>query len=158
MFIDGKYTVIFYLIHAVFVPTSKKITRDADGKKNQIKYSIKDSQNSFIVFKSTVCEIEDHIKSIHNEKRPVQPFIFIIGTPMKPKEILVFFDCIKYKFFSIISAIDICFKIFHLFNLEYPPEACIVWLFIQKYFYCLNTKFDKSHPMIGQILLDLTKK
>ncbi|CAI6376164.1 unnamed protein product [Macrosiphum euphorbiae] len=69
-----------------------------------------------------------------------------------------FFDCIKYKFFSIISAIDICFKIFHLFNLEYPPEACIAWLFIQKYFYCLNTKFDKSHPMLGRILLDLTKK
>jgi len=143
-------------MHAVFVPTSKKVTRDSDGKKNQVKYSIKDSQNSFIVFKNTVSEIEDHIKILKNEKRPVQPFIFIIGTLTKPKEIFVFFDCIKYKLFSIISAIDICFKIFHLFNLEYPPEAYIVWLFIQKYFYCLNTKFDKSHHMLGQILLDLS--
>ncbi|CAI6354025.1 unnamed protein product [Macrosiphum euphorbiae] len=153
---NEKYTIIFYLMHAVFVPTSKKVTRDSDGKKNQVKYSIKDSQNSFIVFKNTVSEIEDHIKILKNEKRPVQPFIFIIGTLTKPKEILVFFDSIKYKLFSIISAIDICFKIFHLFNLEYPPEAYIVWLFIQKYFYSLNTKFDKSHHMLGQILLDLS--
>lgn len=84
--------------------------------------------------------------------------LFSLLSPMKPKEILVFFYCIKYKFFSITSAIDIYFKIFHLFNLEYPPEACIVWLFIKKYFYLLNTKFDKSHPTTGQILLDLTKK
>lgn len=109
------------------------------------------------MFKNTVSEIEDHIKILKNEKCAVQLFILTIGTPTKPKEILVFFDCIKYKLFSIISAIDICFKIFHLFNLEYPPEAYIVWLFIQKYFYYLNTKFDKSHHMLGQILLDLTK-
>lgn len=29
-----------------------------------------------------VCEIVDHNKNIQNEKRPVQPFIFMIGTPI----------------------------------------------------------------------------
>lgn len=86
------------------------------------------------MFKNTVSEIEDFIKILKNEKRPVQLFIFIIGVLQNQKKFLFFFDCIKYKLFSVISAIDICFKIFHLFNLEYPPEAYIVLTLYSKIF------------------------
>jgi len=125
-------------LHTIFVPTSKKITRDDNGKKNLVKYSIKDSQDSFMIFKSSIAEIEEYITKRCNENKPIQPFILICGTPSKPKEIIVFFDkiCIKFKLFSISSAIDVCFKIVHIFNLEYPPQSSIVWLFIQKYFLC----------------------
>lgn len=104
------------MFHAVFVPTSKKVTRDENGKKSQIKYSIRDSVNSFIIFKNSISEVEDYILYRKNENQPIQPFIIVIGTPVKPKEIFIFFDCIKYKLFSITSAVDTCFKIFHLFN------------------------------------------
>lgn len=154
-FSDETNTVLFYLLHAIFVPTSKKVTRDHNGKVNQVKHSIKDSQNSFMVFKNSVCEIEEYITQRRNEKNPIQPFILIVGSPMHPREIIVFFDCIKYKVFSILHAIDVCFKLIHLFNLEYPTESSIVWLFIQKYFYNLNTKFDKPCHTLGQILSDL---
>lgn len=157
-FSDGKNTVLLYLLHAILVPTAKKITKDHNGKKCQIKYSIKDSQNSFMTFKNSVAEIEEHIVMRQNEKNPIQPFIIIVGTPTNPKEIIVFFDCIKYKLFTILSAVDVCFKLFHLFNLEYPCESCVVWLFIQKYFYSLTTNFDKSFHTLGQILSDLNSK
>lgn len=133
--IDGKNTVFFYLLHSIFVPTSKKVTRDENGKKNQIKFSIRDSQDSFTIFKNSVGEIEEYITFLRSPKNPIQPFILIVGTPLNPKEIIIFFDCIKFKMFSILSAIDVCFKLFHLFNLEYPSESSIVWHFIQKYFY-----------------------
>ncbi|KAF0746395.1 Uncharacterized protein FWK35_00020513 [Aphis craccivora] len=113
---NGKNSIIFCLFHAVFVPTSKKVTRDENGKKSQIKYSIRDSVNSFIIFKNSISEVEDYILYRKNENQPIQPFIIVIGTPVKPKEIFIFFDCIKYKLFSITSAVDTCFKIFHLFN------------------------------------------
>jgi len=132
-FSDETNTVLFYLLHAIFVPTSKEVTRDHNGKINQVKHSIKDSQNTFMVFKNSVCEIEEYITLRRNEKNPIQPFILIVGSPMQPREIIVFFDCIKYKVFSILNAIDVCFKLIHLFNLEYPTESSIVWLFIQKY-------------------------
>ncbi|XP_022166808.1 uncharacterized protein LOC111031246 [Myzus persicae] len=151
---NGKNTVLLYLLHAILVPTAKKITKDHNGKKCQIKYLIKDSQNSFMTFKNSVAEIEEHIVMRQNEKNPIQPFIIIVGTPTNPKEIIVFFDCIKYKLFTILSAVDVCFKLFHLFNLEYPCESCVVWLFIQKYFYSLTTNFDKSFHTLGQILSD----
>jgi len=32
-FSDETNTVLFYLLHAIFVPTSKKVTRDHNGKK-----------------------------------------------------------------------------------------------------------------------------
>lgn len=86
---------------------------------------------------------------------PIQPFILIIGTPLQPKEIIVYFDTIKYKVFTVLRAIDVCFKIIHLFNLEYPVESCAVWLFIQKYLYNIKTKFDKSHPNLNQLIFDL---
>ncbi|XP_016656867.1 uncharacterized protein LOC107882679 [Acyrthosiphon pisum] len=100
-------TVMFYLLHAIFVPTSKKVTRDHNGKINQVKHSIKDSQNSFMIFKNSVCEIEEYITLRRNENNPIQPFILIVGSPTHPKETIVFFDSIKYKVFSIINAIDV---------------------------------------------------
>ncbi|CAI6345763.1 unnamed protein product [Macrosiphum euphorbiae] len=129
---NGKNTIIFYLLHAIFIPTSIKVTRDHTGKKNQTKYSIKDSQNSFIVFKNS-----------------------LVPTPMNPQEIIVYFDSIKYKVFSILHAIDVTFKLFHLFNLEYPPQSVLVWLFIQKFFFSINTKFDVPCHTLGQIMSDL---
>jgi len=152
---DGKNTIIFYLLHAIFIPTSVKVTRDHTGKKNQTKYSIKDSQNSFIIFKNSVCEIEEYINIRHSEKSPIQPFIMVVGTPNNPQEIIVYFDSIKYKVFSILHAIDVTFKLFHLFNLEYPPQSVLVWLFIQKFFFSINTKFDVPCHTLGQIISDL---
>lgn len=138
---DGKNTIILYSLHAIFISTSKKVTRDHTGKKNQTKYSIKDSQSSFIVFKNSVCEIEEYINILHSEKSPIQPFIMVVGTHINPREIVVFFDSIKYKVFSILHAIDVTFKLFHLFNLEYPPESVLVWIY-SKHFFPINTKFD----------------
>lgn len=155
MFLDEKHSIMFYLLHAIFIPTSKKVTKDHNGKKNLVKYSIKGSQDSFMVFKATITEIEEYILMRCKENIPIQPFILICGTPPKPKEIIVFFDCIKYKLFSIASAIDVCFKIFHIFNLEYPIQSSIVWHFIQKYFYMINTNYDKAYHTLGQILSDL---
>jgi len=63
-------------------------------------------------------EIEDHIKSIQNKKRPVQPFIFIIGTSMKPKEILIFFNCIKYNFFLLNQQLIFVLRFFTLLTLN----------------------------------------
>lgn len=84
--------------------------------------------------------------------------ILIVGTPVNPKEIVFFFfDSIKYKVFCILSVIDVCFKLFHLFNLEYPTESCFIWLFIQTFFYNINTKFDTPCHTLGQIL-DLSKQ
>jgi len=108
-----------------------------------------------MVFSSTVTMAEEYITNRNQLKLPIQPFIIIVGTPLEPREIIVYFDSIKFKVFTVIRAIDLCFKIFQLFNLEYPIQSGAVWHFIQKYLYSIQTKFDKSYPNLNQIMYDL---
>lgn len=143
------------MLHALFAPTSKKVTRDEQGKKNLIKFSIKDSQDSFIVFGESVDVMQQHLEKLKSLGDPIQPFILIVGTIFSHKEILVYFDLIMYKVHSILRSIEVCYKIFHLFNLEYPCQSSIVWLFVQNYFFGLTSSYDKPHPKLVQILSDL---
>jgi len=147
--------VLIYLLHALFAPTSRKLTRDEQGKKNLIKYSIKDSQDSFIVFGESVDVMQQHLEQLKSRGDPIQPFILIVGNIFYPKEILVYFDTIMYKMHSILKSVEVCYKIFHLFNLEYPSQSSIVWLFVQKYFFGVTSPYDTPHPKLVQILSDL---
>lgn len=61
LFLDSRDCYIFYLLHALFVPTSKKTTRDDKGRKSLIKYSIRDSQQSFIIFAESSAGVEEII-------------------------------------------------------------------------------------------------
>jgi len=127
--------VLIYLLHALFAPTSRKLTRDDQGKKNLIKYSIKDS----------------HLEQLESRGDPIQPFILIVGTIFYPKEILVYFDTIMYKVDSILRSVEVCYNIFHLLNLEYPSQSSIVWLFVKKYFFGVTSPYDTPHPKLIQI-------
>ncbi|KAL5239094.1 hypothetical protein ACI65C_006504 [Semiaphis heraclei] len=152
---NSKNAALIYLLHAVFAPTSKKITKDENGKKNLIKYSIKDSQDSLIVFGESVEAMQHHFQSLRTQGNPIQPFIFIVGSLFAQREILVYFDTIIYKVHSIIRSVEVCYKIFHVFNLEYPTQSYIVWLFIQNIFFGLKSKFDKPHSKLAQVLSEL---
>lgn len=128
------------------------MTRDDSGKKSYIKYSIKDSQNSFIKITETAMEMDAYLKKLSkNGNDPIQPCVLIVGSLFDCKEVLVYFDSIKYKLFSVLKAFDTCFKIFHVFNVEYPDASTDVWLFIQTFFYNINTKYDKSCAIIKQL-------
>ncbi|KAL5237067.1 hypothetical protein ACI65C_004477 [Semiaphis heraclei] len=95
---NGQNTVLFHLLSSLFVPTTRKVTRDENGKKNITKYSIKDSQNSFITFHNTIAASESHINNLKDKNVPIQPFIVVIGVPLKPEQIYLFFDSIKCPF------------------------------------------------------------
>jgi len=144
-----------YLLHALFVPTTKKAYIDSNGKKCLQKFSIKDSQNSLVMVANTSVELEETMKARKQKNIPIQPCMLLVGTITNPSEIIIYFDEIKYKFFSIVKAIDSCFKIYHVFNIEYPIESINVWLFIQHYFFNIKSKFDKSCPLINQIISEL---
>lgn len=143
-----------YLLHSIFIPTSRKVTIDDNGKKSYTKYSIKDSQNTFIKICETAADMEVLIGKL-GQKGPIQPCILVVGSLIDPKQILVYFDNIKYMIFSSSKAFDICFKIYHVFNIEYPMESMDVWLFIQTFFYNLYTKYDKTSSLLKQVIAEL---
>ncbi|KAL5239943.1 hypothetical protein ACI65C_007353 [Semiaphis heraclei] len=75
---NGKNLAIFYLMHSLFVPSSRKITRDDSGKKSFVKYSIKDSQNTFIIVASTPMELEVIIDKLKKQENNIQPCILVV--------------------------------------------------------------------------------
>lgn len=146
---------MLYLLHSLFIPTSKKVTLDENGKKSTIKFSIRDSQNTFILVAPTAVELELIINKLKSQSNSIQPCILVVGSLLYPKQVLVYFDDVKYKLLTVLKAIDVCFKIFHVFNLEYPLECSNVWLFLQVYFYEISTKYDKSCSLVRQICSEL---
>ncbi|XP_046811554.1 uncharacterized protein LOC124420983 [Lucilia cuprina] len=56
---------------------------------------------------------------------------------------------------NFLRSLDLYFKIFHLFNLEYPKACESVWSFIEIYFYALNSRCKKNNPKVSIILEDL---
>lgn len=129
-FLDYKNAVVLYVLHALFVPTTRKTSIDLNGKKCLHKFSIKDSQNTFMIIANTTVELEEILKIRRNANNPIQPCLLIVGTIPNPLQIMVYFDESKYIFFSILKALDMCFKTYHVFNIEYPLESLSVWLFI----------------------------
>lgn len=50
-----------------------------------------------------------------------------------------------YKYFSVLKALDYCFKIYHVLNLKYPKQSAIVWQFVQTFFYKIKTPYDGAY-------------
>jgi len=60
-----------------------------------------------------------------------------------------------YKVESALKAIDICFKSFFVFNLNYPIQCEQIWYFIQTFFFNIVTKFDKKFQNVSFIIKEL---
>ncbi|KAJ8676985.1 hypothetical protein QAD02_012772 [Eretmocerus hayati] len=81
----------------------------------------------FVRHSETDCSEEDlekiaadhRIKYLDKGIKNAQPFVLISGPLVLSPKFYVIIDEIIYKFESIISAMDFCFKSFHSFNLEY---------------------------------------
>ncbi|KAK4886725.1 hypothetical protein RN001_002996 [Aquatica leii] len=66
-------------------------------------------------------------------KQQVQPYLIIEGPTLKEiRKVYVIVDELRYQFESSKKAFDTCFKLFHVMNASYPPQAEHIWLLIQR--------------------------
>lgn len=77
--IDARDAIVFWSLHGYLVPTKKIVKKDLTGKKSSIKFTIRDSQESFVYFGKSHQEIEDHLMYLKNKKKYIQPFIMCVG-------------------------------------------------------------------------------
>lgn len=77
--------------------------------------------------------------------RSSQPIIGLVGPDLlHPISILIIFDDMKYLATSMSGALDLCFKIFHVFNFRYLKDSINVWQFINQWFYGIPTAKAKG--------------
>lgn len=114
----------------------KSITKPSSGqRKVQKKFTTKDSQDGFIVTCDTEALYKEHYNLKVAQQSSMPPYITIIGSLLEPIDIFCDFENISYKMYSLSKAIYVCFKAYHLFDIEYPPAARLIWQFINQQFY-----------------------
>lgn len=102
IFTDGRSAALIWALHGYFVPTTKIIKKDVTGKKATAKFTIKDAQES------------------------IQPSVYCVGDSIFSfNDIFIKFDNYRFTFKNILRALDICFKIIYLFDLEFPLESVV---------------------------------
>ncbi|XP_037727820.1 uncharacterized protein LOC119558375 [Drosophila subpulchrella] len=153
---DIQTTLIWLAIHSVLVPTSRT---KADGDSKTFKHTIADSRGRFLVWKATVGELQTHLKNLtencYSGKQKLQPFICSVGTsPFYLTEFSVYLSGVFYRMPNLLRSIEVCFKIFFVLNLEYPPECTLVWSLIQQHFYEIHLKSDKKSKALSELLND----
>lgn len=145
---------IIKLLHAAITPTSRIKNKETG---NILKTTINDSINSMVIQINTQSELQPKIEEIKNKFRSLdltfQPSLLIIG---ELEQICVIYDEIYYKTDSILSALDICFKLFFVLNLKYSPQSAQVWQFIQKYFFEISVDGEKCFTQISSLISDLS--
>lgn len=145
-------------MHGYLVPTQKVVTKDENGSKCVIKYTIKDSQDSFLFAANNHQELTERRRFLTEKGETIQPFVMAIGENLLSlSEFYVYSDGNMYQFSSFIRSVDICFKIFYLFNIEYPKSSICFWHFIEKYFYNLNSATKKNFSKVELLISDLNE-
>lgn len=153
-------TIVALVLHSLLPPTVKHAVKADNNKKQIIKSTIKDSQDSFFIHVNVINDFDRKIdiyrNILINRKETLQPLIVGIGNDLLTlTEFIVFYDDIKYKFTNFIAALDCCFKIFYVLNLRHPKDSYNFWLFIQKYFYEIELPEDKVSPSVLCLIQDL---
>lgn len=94
-----------------------------------------DSLHKFVTFKST----------FYREKgiNGPQPYIIICGPLESIHSSYVVVDNNIFKCASPTRAVDLCYKIFFVFNIDYSTACVHIWSFFQKYVYEM-TGFSKT--------------
>ena len=82
----------------------------------------------------------------------VQPLIVHVS---ETGSFFVIVDDKKFLFTSAIRALDILFKLSMVLNLAYSRKAKNFLLFIQRFVFEINTKYDKMSPSIYDVISKL---
>ncbi|XP_039309196.1 uncharacterized protein LOC105204400 [Solenopsis invicta] len=130
-------------------------------KKNQWKPSIPECKDSIIILTTLIADIT----KIQEEKKrkaaadigiTLQPFIMAVGPSNADiSDIFISVDNILYKVSSALKAVDLNFKIFQVFDIEYPIESVHIWLLIQRVLYGYENSLDKITPNVMETISDI---
>lgn len=78
----------------------------------------------------------------------VQPGIFNVADEV----FYVIYDQVTYKLPTIVKAVDTSVKLHSVLNIKYDPECEGIYTFIQRYFYGIETPYDKVSPSCAILL------
>jgi hypothetical protein len=98
-------------------------------------------------------ELKVREKNLNEFGLDFQPLIITSASSVfDAKEYFIYFDRIFYRFDDIISCVDILFKLYIVSHFKYPEESKNFWLFLQKYFFRINTDVDSTIAIVEKVI------
>ncbi|XP_023297680.2 uncharacterized protein LOC111680278 isoform X1 [Lucilia cuprina] len=152
------YLQLLWCLHSSLYQTKKCARKNKNGKMEYSKFTIKDSQESFIYINSTMQSLEDHLAALAAKDDNIQPFILGLGdvNTLKIDQFFMYLDDKLIKCDSFMEAFETCFKSYHVFNVHYPMASEPFWIFVENYFYGIF-KNVKSYTKVCILLDQLSK-
>ena len=91
-------------------------------------------------------------KECEQHEQTWQPQVLVLGTDAAHiEQIFLLVDNTSYIMTSVLKAIDVCFKLTFVTNLNYAVECQSVWLFLQRALYNIETPYDKVTPRVNEL-------
>jgi len=87
------------------------------------------------------------------ERRRTQPFIILLGqqSTLETTQFCVMVERKHIFCSSFLQALDTCFKIFHVLNINYPAECQAVWEFLESFIYGISEPKSVLRHLISQL-------
>lgn len=147
------------LLNAVLKPTNRNVVT-VNEKKVVSKTTIKDGINTCMVHITSINDFErvreERTQEFFDKKLPMQPYITAVGINISNlSEFYVSYGRVLLKFHSFVGALDTCFKIFHVFHLNYPTNSVLPWLFLQKNVFDFTTEYDIKSAALSEFMTNL---
>ncbi|XP_039302876.1 uncharacterized protein LOC120357141 [Solenopsis invicta] len=149
---DAKVITQFLLLPHLIPPKGR-----IRLKQEHYKSSISECKNSIVLHAKVpgdISRIQDNkIKRAERLGLTIQPYIIVVGPNLI--EINGFYVCIDkvlYQVSTALKAVDLCFKTFHVFDVNYPPESEHIWYIVQLCLYKISTKYDKQISYVMPII------
>lgn len=166
---ETSVCVTFYLLHEMFTYTQrknvtappKKRKRQSDEEtstSNSSRFTAVDSQLAFLRFHATADDYKSAFNQMMKDNKSA-PMINIIGDIFGPKQYMIDFDNIRYCPTKITKAIEICFKCYFVFGMEYPPACVSFYQFLNCFFYNIMETETKPIPVHKSVtkLIEMAK-
>ena len=144
------------LLHGLVPPT--KCAKN--NEKSVWKFSIADSQESFMSFYNTLDAREESVSNFieKNKQYSVKTNLYLtaIGESLDKAKFQVSFDEITHEYPNILEAIEFAFKVIDVFNLSYQSQSVNFWQLLEG---CLwNKNVDGKIPTTIKNHIDNIKK
>lgn len=127
--------------------------------KNHKRYKATIEKSKMWLFKLIDCKtlIEAHLTLAKTDRQIKQleeyPIIFGIGEcNTSVSEFILAFHDIRYKFYTIIEAIDAAFKCYMIFRVNFPPEHKRLWVLLNALFYKVDSDLVVVTPAIASVI------
>ncbi|XP_030831249.1 uncharacterized protein LOC115927326 isoform X1 [Strongylocentrotus purpuratus] len=119
--LEEKSNLGFYMLPVLF--RGRK-----DSKRGT--YTTAETLSSFIDVQPEVLDIQTYVDNIDEAVRS-QPFVVVRGNILTPIQAYVVVERRILPAATLLKAVDLCFKALYVMDIEYQPQSCSVWKFLQ---------------------------